>query len=499
MRHHEDMSTTTYDAIPYRSLPLPHTHPSRLAALAHLFGVAPANPEAARVLEIGCGSGTNLLSIATSLPAARMVGFDLSGVQVAMAQRMAGETATVNVRFLHLDLAHASRELGEFDYIIAHGVFSWVPAQLQSKLLALCGDLLAPGGIAYVSYNTLPGWHMRGAARDLMRYHALEFGDPAEQVRQARGIVEFLAAHATSGGEAYRTELAMIQAQPDYYILHEQLEGDNVPLYFHEFVARARASGLQYLCETELHSMMPDAYPPQVADILQRISTDTVRQEQFMDFLRNRMFRQTLLVREGVRVDRKLPPARAEGLWFSGQVQGAVEHDSASGQPEEFTAQSGARVATANPVTRAALRCIGDSYPRSVAFADLLGEACARATAAASPTLSDREAGVLAVDLLRCVLLGLIEPLYRPLPCAARAGDRPATTPLARAQARGDELIATLRHECVDLDRDARAVLCLLDGSRDRSTLLGAVPSIGSAPVLDALLDRFARAGLLLA
>lgn len=494
------MSAVTYDAVPYRSVPLPQTHPNRLAALGHLFGVAVPHPARARILEIGCGGGTNLIAMGESLPDAHLVGFDLSAVQIEQGRELARWADTQNVTLHQLDLAEASSSLGEFDYVIAHGVFSWIPRPLQDRLLALCSEVLSPNGIAYVSYNIYPGWHQRGAARDLMRYHALQFSETADQVRQSRGIVEFLAAHGGDSAQAYRTELALIQGQPDYYILHEQLEGNNLPLYFHEFVARCHEQGLQYLCETELHSMMADAFPPEVRDILLRIAPDdVVRQEQFMDFLRNRMFRQTLLVKAGVPIDRSLAPSRAEALSFSGEIRSNATASEGDSQVETFVAPSGAGVSTANPLTRAVLHRLGEVWPRTIPFAELLQESYRHIRPWAQGAPSAQEQGVLAADLLRASVLGLTEAHYIPIRCVERAGEKPLASSLTRIQAASNEPVSTLRHDWVDPEPQPRMVLALLDGSRDRAMLLAALPEIGSLQALDAMLGQFAATGLLLA
>lgn len=216
-----------------------------------------------------------------------------------------------------------------------------------------------------------------------------------------------------------------------------------------------------------------------------------------MDFLRNRMFRQTLLVNAEVEVHRDLPPSRADALHFCGNVRSATPASNAEQQAETFTSSTGASVTTANPLTRAALHYLDGTYPRAVAFTALLAEAHRRSATWAPRALTPEVQGVLAVDLLRCVLLGLLEVQYEPLPCVEVAGPRPATSALARAQAAGSDLVATLRHEPVDLDAPSRAVLALLDGTRDRARLLNDVPAVGSAQALEALLARFAAAGLL--
>ena len=238
------MSTTAsaYDAVPYDSLPFAQTHPDRLATLAHLFGLQPPPLANCRVLELGCASGGNLIPMAVAMPGAQFVGVDLSSVQVAQGQALIDALGLRNIRLLPCSITDVDAALGHFDYIIAHGVYSWVPSPVQEKILSICAEQLSPGGVAYVSYNTLPGWRMRGMVRDLMRYHAMPFADPGQRVAQARGIVDFLAQWVPVQDNAYgmllQQELQTLRGAPDHYVLHEHLEDINEPLYFHQFAQR---------------------------------------------------------------------------------------------------------------------------------------------------------------------------------------------------------------------------------------------------------------------
>ena len=173
---------TPYDEFAYVSRAHPQTHPSRLAALAKLFGMQPAPLSGCRVLELGCASGGNLLPMAAQTPSASFLGIDLSGRQIADGQAVIAELGLSNIGLRHLGIAHVDESLGKFDYIIAHGVYSWVPQEMQEKILSICKENLAPNGVAYVSYNTYPGWRMRGMIRDMMLYHARPFGETSLQV-----------------------------------------------------------------------------------------------------------------------------------------------------------------------------------------------------------------------------------------------------------------------------------------------------------------------------
>ena len=98
--------------------------------------------------------------------------------QIEQGQRQVSALGLANIELRHYNIADVDASWGKFDYIISHGIYSWVPAPVRERLLAICRENLAPNGIAYVSYNTLPGWHMRGMIRDMMIYHAAGFRGP---------------------------------------------------------------------------------------------------------------------------------------------------------------------------------------------------------------------------------------------------------------------------------------------------------------------------------
>jgi SAM-dependent methyltransferase len=187
------LTPTAYDNVPYPSGAYPQSHPRRLATLGALFGMQPADILTARVLELGAADGSNLIPMAAELPQATFVGIERAGIQARTGQATIKELGLRTITLLHRDMLDVDAQLGQFDYIIAHGVFSWVPGEVQDKTLSICKQNLEPNGIAYVSYNTYPGWHMRGMMRDMMLFHTSQFTDPQTKVQQARALVEFLA------------------------------------------------------------------------------------------------------------------------------------------------------------------------------------------------------------------------------------------------------------------------------------------------------------------
>jgi len=421
--------------------------------------------------------GGNLIPMAIALPQAEFVGIDLSPVQIAEGQKIVEALGLKNIRLSTKSITDVDATAGTFDYILTHGVYSWVPNAVQEKILAVCCEQLAPNGVAYVSYNTLPGWRMRGMIRDLMRYHAMSFSDPAQRVGQARAMLDFLARWVPTENNAYglllKSEAEGLRRQPDYYILHEHLEDTNEPLYFHEFAERAARHGLQYLAEAEFGSMLASNFPAEVGDTVRRIAPDVIRQEQFMDFLRNRMFRQTLLVHAEAQPSRYVLPERLTSLWIAGNLQAAAPVELAEGVEALFQSPAGA-MRTPHAVTKAAAVVLSETWPAALAFEDLLDQAQRhlRERGVASGTAAPPARQTLASDLLQCHAASLLELHAMPSPFAVRPGDRPTANPLARWQAdKGHTQVTSLRHQMVAVDDNLRRLLPLLDGSRQRRDL----------------------------
>jgi SAM-dependent methyltransferase len=483
-------AVTTYDEIPYSATPFYHTHPDCLGTLATLFGLAPARADRCRVLELGCGRGGNLIPMAQGLPDSLFVGIDLSRRQIAGGREIVRELGLTNIDLRALSILEVGPELGRFDYIICHGVYSWVPDEVQDKILAVCKDNLAPQGVAYVSYNTYPGWHLRGVLRDMLGFHLRRVTDPHARLEGARAFLDFLAEASEGAGSGYgrviEEHTAHLRPQADSYLFHEFLEEVNRPLYFHEFAARAGARGLQYLTEAQ-SSPLPSRLEGRVRGRLDLFGTDLIDREQYADFLRGRQFRRTLLCHDGVALRRPPDPETVTGLYVATRLRPRRPAAPAPAPgAEEFVTAKGVSMTTDNPFVRAALHFLVEAWPRSVPFKDVWEAARARvAESAAAPAgLDERGPRLLAEPLLQCFLADLVELQVHPPRFAPAAGDRPRASPLARLQAAAGEPITNLRHYTAELEDLDRLLLPHLDGSRDRPALGAVVADLVGRGVL---------------
>lgn len=508
-----------YDDVPYSSHPYPQTHPRHLATVASLFGMQPVPLETMSVLELGCAAGGNIIPIAAAYPDARVVGVDLSRVQGEAGRQRVTQLGLENCRLEHADVRSIDAEWGSFDYIVCHGVFSWVPAEVQDAILSICRDNLSERGVAYVSYNAYPGWHLRGMIRDMMLYHADRFADSGVRVKQARALLQFLfeaSSTDTAYGRALRAETELLKTQPDSYIFHEHLERANKPMYFHEFVSHIARYDMQYLGEAEVRTMMAASFPPGVQQSLERVARDQLQAEQYMDFLRNRMFRQTLICHRSQRLDRRLHPAVIDRCWLA--MSARAERPSEDEEPAYAAGTS--KLAPRDPLTAAALAHLSAAWPASVHFDELLTVARASLPTDGERTV-DEDRATLAAHVLRLYMtLPLLELSISAPELSPVVSDRPETPGLARAQAAEGSEVTNLRHRPLKLTAAERQVLRLLDGSRTRTDLVAELSALvrrGTLQVrdgsnvddaaelaaaceraLDQVLPRLARAALLI-
>jgi methyltransferase-like protein/2-polyprenyl-3-methyl-5-hydroxy-6-metoxy-1,4-benzoquinol methylase len=483
-----DPTAQRYDEVPYDSKPRHPTHPDCLATLATLLGMTPSPPSRCRYLELGCSTGGNLMPMAEAMPNSTFVGIDFSRVQIDAGKKVAAALGLDNLRLEARSILDLDESFGTFDYISAHGVYSWVPAEVRDRLLWACKHLLAPNGIAYISYNTLPGWYLRAPAREMMNFHVRGLSESREKAQQARALLEFVSNAAPDQDGLWarllKEEANLIRPEGDYYVYHEHLEPTNHPVYFHQFMAHAAEYGLQYLGEAGGHTNIA-AFPPEVQDVLRRISPDLIHLEQYLDFLKGRTFRRTLLVHDSVVLNRAPGPGVVSGLLVSGLARPMSEHpEVASTKVEEFRNEDGTDVSTNVPISKAALVTLFETWPRAFPFDQLFAMSRARLGESRSAMSEEQARALLARSLVQLYLSSLVA-LHAHVPDFVGVSDRPRATALTRLAARTGAILTNRRHRQISLPGLDRAVLARLDGEHDRAALIAALTeAVGSGDLV---------------
>ena len=461
--------TDSYDEIPYQSIPFTDSDPENLAALGQMFGLDAPDPTRARVLELGCASGGNLVPMAFRLPEGRFLGVELAARQVQDGQRLLAELGLDNIRIEQADIMELDEGIGEFDYIITHGVYSWVPPAIQARILDLCARHLSPQGIAYISYNTWPGWRMRGVIRDLLLYHTRDIEDPRQKLDKAiaflAGFEPVVTQVETEAARFLREDLQRLRTSHPSYLYHEYLEAWNQPQFVSEFISTVEGHGLQYMCDADLKSMFPSVLGEQVESWLEQFET-LAEQEQYLDYLGNRCFRQSLLCRAGAPLSHDLDIGRLRTQSFFANLDAPAKVNLRKARSETFIRAGKTEVQVRHPLAKAALLELSASYPDAMPFPELAEAAAARLRAAGNDKVAEDINGLLSelFILFTHQAVGMT-----PLARRHSRGDpeRPRAHRLARAQA-AQQLghLATARHSTILLDPFSTRLTEYLDGSR---------------------------------
>ncbi len=463
---------TDYDIVPYESYPYDKTHPENLYAIGRLFGLNPPDYRKARVLELGCASGGNLIPMAFNLPDGKFTGVDLSSKQTDKGIEQIKELGLDNIILKNMSILDIGPDFPKFDYIIAHGVYSWVPGKVREKILAIIKEHLDKDGIAFISYNTYPGWNMVKSIRELMLFHVRAFDDPDEKADQARMILEFIINGLSNDKSPYgaflKSEMALLTQLENSYLLHDHLEKVNRPFYFHEFIKDARKNHLEYLADTDLSTMYVPNLPHAVSEHLLAID-DIIKVEQYMDFIRNRRFRSTLLCHENAPIKRELAPEDMEKFFVSSQLA-PQKPVSPEDENEIIFSKDEISYKPNDQFSRLAMLILWEQNGKPIAYNKLISEIIKRSG------LKKNEVPVSnltkKINLLRLVFAGVISIHPDGGNFTTHVSDYPETTKLIRFQARQGEAITDLCHRLVRLNIFERILVQYLDGRHDRNAIV---------------------------
>ena len=481
----------SYDRVPYPNHAKPFTHISRLAAIGRLRGLDPASPDQCTVLELGCADGGNLLPMAVRFPHSRFVGIDLSPVQIDMGHEQASQLAVSNLDLRTQDILEIKPgDLESFDYIIIHGVFSWVPVEVQDKLLKICGEHLSENGLAYISYNSFPGWHGKQALRKMLRYHTRGFNDLQQK---AQAALEFIAAFPSLDDypdepgsilvHQLRHNLANID-DPLTYLVHEYLIDTNEPLYFHDFLDRIEAVGLSYVDDAYPGSTALERLPPASGKWINENFAKDVEQQQYVDFFCNISFRRSLISRHPASRNQDLDFEPMKSLFATATCR---QHQDDDNGVRRFVNDPGRMFSIGHTGLQQALAVLVQARPASVSVAELrtyLGN-----------EISDEDAGAMFGSLLRNAA---IEFTTHPFDCRIEVSERPFASRLVRHQA-SSGTVTSANHRPVGLANLLEQHLVqLLDGTRTLHELVAILSSQlkPDPPKTDAEWDDIVRSHL---
>lgn len=466
-----------YQELPYDGCAHRDTHPCSLAVVASLVGLTTPPPQRCRFLEIGCAEGDNLIPIAAALPDAEFVGIDLADRHIEQAHAKAQRLRLSNVRFAVADLSKLEDEFGRFDYIVAHGVYSWIPDPLRPALQKQCARMLTANGVAYISHNVYPGWHRREALRFMMLEHVRGFPDAPTRIAQGRALLDFLAAASSPYDPSWKSwlegEAAWLKDVSDSYIFHEFLAVHNRPTYFTEFIAEARDAGLQFVADASLPAAFGHLLPePLAVDLARLVSGDRIAFEQYHDFLLNRPFRKSVLARADA-VLKTDQTAIALSRFHVLCSFGRAGHNEA-GRPT--WARGERRLEGVNPTTDALLDLLATRWPESIPVIELFETYRALGL---EEVAEDTSLETFCEDLFLLATNDIVFFNATPIRqggeadpangiVASRRRERPALFSWVRDElAQGRHRLTSVHHQVVTLSPALVELARLVDGTRD--------------------------------
>ena len=304
----KEQAKEIYADLGYLSQPFPYASAPFLESYARLLGLSPAPASTARILEIGSSYGGNLISQALFYPNATFTGIEIAPTHVSVGKTYIDQLGITNLDLLEGDVNESHQHLGTYDYIIAHGFYSWVDEETKDNFLRLCKQHLAENGILYMSYNTYPGWHKMDSVRALLEFANKDIDtlNHREKVRHGKTVASKLGALMLEYDTVKTQQASFLQSlrqtlqKQDCYVGHDHLEPVNTPVYFHQCMDHMAEHGFTYLCDCDLNLSFPDVYDETLRTKLQELDPhDPLAREQYIDFMLNTAFRKSLFTHKG--------------------------------------------------------------------------------------------------------------------------------------------------------------------------------------------------------
>lgn len=304
----KEQAKEIYADLGYLSQPFPYASAPFLESYARLLGLSPAPASTARILEIGSSYGGNLISQALFYPKATFTGIEIAPTQVSVGKTYIDQLGITNLALLEGDVNESHQHLGTYDYIIAHGFYSWVDEETKDNFLRLCKEHLGSNGILYMSYNSYPGWHKMDSVRALLEFANKDIDtlNHREKVRHGKTVASKLGTLMLEYDTVKNQQGPFLQSlrqtlqKQDCYVGHDHLEPVNTPVYFHQCMDHMAEHGFTYLCDCDLNLSFPDVYDETLRTQLQELAPhDPLAREQYIDFMLNTAFRKSLFTHKG--------------------------------------------------------------------------------------------------------------------------------------------------------------------------------------------------------
>lgn len=471
-----------YDSIPYRGLPIAAAHPWRLAWTSFVYGGPRPELAHTRVLEIGCGDGATLLPLAAHQPTWRVHGIDAAPAAIAFARTGVATSRLDNATFACADLAEVDVETAAWDIVIAHGVYSWIDAERRLALRRLVRRVLAPNGLAYISFNALPGWSVRGRVRDILRRGAEKPLDVLDRVLPNVGT--------DAWGRLLASELQRAQAARDDYLAHEYLAATNDAFWLGDFVRDAATDGLRWLGDAQFD--LPEGRPYE--QLRATLAVDGVRGAELADLIGYRQLHCAVLARDDAPCESNPDDA---GLVETAIIAGVV---APTRQPfvldaaaeELMQSAGGVAIHVRDPLAKASLLELARIYPDGLTRLELL-ERARRVVRGYGIHLNAEADRTVTEGVVRLWRAGALELRLHQPQVAVAAMDRPLVSAFTRYEASVRPAISSRLGVVLPIDAEDESIISKMEGARTKHELC----EIGGEQKVGELLALLARWGVL--
>ncbi len=471
---------SSYDDLVYEGRAFPQAHPERLCVIGSLFGLNPKPVEKCRVLEIGCATGENIIPMAFHLAESEFVGADISLVQIQKAQETINELGLENIKVPKADLMEIDESWGKFDYIISHGVYSWVPEEVENKILEISSQNLEKNGLVYISYGTFPGCSTKMMARDMILYHTKKFSDNQQKIEQAKALLEFIKSYAEKSNSYYKhvvqNHVNIFSSNKESYLFHEYIELFNRPSYFQDFINKAGKYGLAFVNEAQAGASSEFKLPPEINNTLNSICTTFEEKEQYFDFLENRSFRQSVLCADAdkANISRDITFEQLKDMYcyLPAKIL-APEEIVADNQMQEIRNISDVGIKSNNSLIKNAIKILCTSNKGCIKISDLFDNSftgIALDEGVASHTQSQMQS--FTNGILQGYITNFLGLSSRDFGYLLTVSQKPKVSKMALFQARNNLLIVNQRHEPINIDAFARKLVSHLDGNSTMDVVL---------------------------
>jgi SAM-dependent methyltransferase len=321
--------------------------PAWLNLCAGLAGWSPPTDRGLRYLDLGCGQGVSLCLLAASNPLIEFVGIDFHPEHIAHATGLADAASLTNIRFVQADFVDLASswpdDLGGFDYLVLHGILSWISLAVRAAVITCIGHATKAGGLVYTGYNAHPGWLSTMPFQHVThRLNQIGARSGREAIEASVAIFDRL---RRGGAATFKilpglgARVDSVKAQNANYLQAEYL-AEWHPTWHSEIGDALKSVDLHYLgSATAAETLLPDVLPPPLRDTIND-QTDPGLRQDLQDFVINQSFRRDLF-RRGPASKKAVPPMGSTFLHLlAPPADGPIEIKAAFGeialQPQAF-------------------------------------------------------------------------------------------------------------------------------------------------------------------